>query len=148
MNFIDEITLNQIRQNLLNKEDAKNWFFNLSIEHQKAILQRLSYLVLQAGTRDGDVNIAIKKSNLRPTYTPCILLSQGRIKEQIAKVLKLPNSEFLKAFILLITLFEIADTRRYNNSCQDGCTHWWHRDLSDRRVLAEIRAEFTQEMLV
>lgn len=47
-----------------------------------------------------------------------------------------------------MTLFEIADTRRYNNYCQDGCTHCPHRDLSDRRVLAEIKAEFTEEILV
>ena len=148
MNLADEITINQIKQELISQEDAKNWFLSFSTEAQQEILQRLSYMTLQAGAREEDVSLAIAKSKLRPTYTPCVLLSKERLKEQMAKLLKLPPSEFIKAFFLLISLLAIADARRYCKYCQDGCSHWWHRDLSERKILDEIRHDFQQSILV
>lgn len=148
MNLSDEIAINQIQQELISQQDATNWFLSFPTETQQDILQRLSYMALQAGAREADVSLAIAKSKLRPTYTPCVLLSKGRLKEQMAKLLKLPASEFIKAFFLLISLLAIADARRYSKYCQDGCSHWWHRDLSDRQVLDEIRCEFEQSILV
>ncbi|MEG4804251.1 DUF5958 family protein [Microcoleus sp. ARI1-B5] len=148
MNLADEIAINQIQQELISQEDAKNWFLSFPTEEQQEILQRISYMALQAGAREADVSLAIARSKLRPTYTPCVLLSKGRLKEQIAKLLKLPASEFIKAFFLLISLLAIADARRYSKYCQDGCSHWWHRDLSDRQVLDEIRRELQQSILV
>ncbi|MCW6052758.1 DUF5958 family protein [Lyngbya sp. CCAP 1446/10] len=148
MNLADEIAINQIQQELISQQDATNWFLSFPTETQQDILQRLSYMALQAGARETDVSLAIAKSKFRPTYTPCVLLSKGRLKEQMAKLLKLPDSEFIKAFFLLISLLAIADARRYSKYCQDGCSHWWHRDLSDRNVLDEIRHEFEQTILV
>lgn len=148
MNLADQIAINQIQQELISQQDAKNWFLSFPTKTQQEILQRLSYMALQAGARETDVSLAIAQSKLRPTYTPCVLLSKGRLKEQMAKLLKLPASEFIKAFFLLISLLAIADARRYSKYCQDGCSHWWHRDLSDRQVLDEIRHEFEQTILV
>lgn len=148
MNLADEIAINQIQQELISQQDATNWFLSFPTQAQQEILQRLSYMAIQAGARETDVSLAIAKSKLRPTYTPCVLLSKGRLKEQMAKLLKLPASEFIKAFFLLISLLAIADARRYSKYCQDGCSHWWHRDLSDRNVLDEIRHEFEQTILV
>ena len=84
MNLADEITINQIKQELISQEDAKNWFLSFPTEYQQEILQRLSYMTLQAGAREEDVSLAITKSKLRATYTPCVLLSKGRLKEQMA----------------------------------------------------------------
>ncbi len=148
MNLADEITINQIKQKLISQEDAKNWFLSFPSEAQQEILHRLCYMTLQAAARDEDVSLAIAKSKLRPTYTPCVLLGRGRLKEQMAKLLKLPPSEFIKTFFLLISLLAIGDARRYCKYCQDGCSHWWHRDLSDRKILDEIRREFQQSILV
>jgi len=146
MNLADEIRINQIQQELISHEDAKNWFLSFPTEDQQEILQRLSYRTLQAGAREEDVSVAIAKSKLRPTYTPCVLLSRGRLKEQIAKLLKLPPSESIKTFFLLMSLLAIADARRYWKYCQHGCSHWWHRDLSDRKVVDEIRRELQQSI--
>ena len=101
MNLADEITINQIKQELISQEDAKNWFLSFPTEGQQEILQWLSYMTLQARAREEDVSLAIAKSKLRPTYTPCVLLSRGRLKEQMAKLLKLPPSESIKTFFLL-----------------------------------------------
>lgn len=148
MNLTDEITINQIQQALISQENAKNWFLSFSIEGLQEILQRLSYMTIQAGAREEDVSLAITKSKLRATYTPCVLLRRGRLKEQMAKLLKLPSSESIKSFFLLISLLAIADARRYDKYCQDGCSHWWHRDLSDRKVVGEIRCKLEQSILV
>lgn len=148
MNLDDAITLNQIQQKLISQEDAKNWFLSFPIADRHEILKWLCDMAIQARARDEDISLAITKSKLRPTYTPCVLLSKGRLKEQMVKVLKLPPSEFLKAFVLLVSLLGIADARRYSKDCQDGCSHWWHRDLSDRQILDEIRREFLQPQTV
>lgn len=148
MNLDDFIILNQIQRELISQEDAKNWFLSFPIADQYEILKWLCDMALQARARDEDVSLAIAKSKLRPTYTPCVLLSKGRLKEQMVKVLKLPPSEFLKSFVLLVSLLGIADARRYSKDCQDGCGHWWHRDLSDRQVLDEIKREFLQPQTV
>ncbi|OCQ91659.1 hypothetical protein BCD67_09125 [Oscillatoriales cyanobacterium USR001] len=148
MNLADEITINQIRQELISQEDTKNWFSSFPPQYQQEILQWLSYIVIQAGAREEDVALAIVKSKLRPTYTPCVLIGKGRLKEQLVKIVQLPTSEFMKAFLLLMSLFAIADARRYNKYCQDGCSHWWHRDLSDRQTLDEIFHEFQQIVVV
>jgi len=66
----------------------------------------------------------------------------------MAKLLKLPASESIKTFFLLMSLLAIADARRYSKYCQNGCSHWWHRDLSDRKVLDEIQRDFQQSILV
>ncbi|MEG3858458.1 DUF5958 family protein [Microcoleus sp. herbarium12] len=148
MNLNDEITINQIQQELMSQEDATNWLLSFSTQGQQEILQRLSYMTIQAGAREEDVSLAITKSKLRATYTPCVLLRRGRLKEQMAKLLKLPSSESIKTFFLSISLLAIADARRYDKYCQDGCSHWWHRDFSDRKVVDEIRCEFEQSILV
>ena len=44
MNLADEITINQIQQELISQEDAKNWFLRFPTEYQQEILQRLSYM--------------------------------------------------------------------------------------------------------
>ena len=58
MNLAVEITINQIQQELISQEDAKNWFLSFPTEYQQEILQRLSYMTLQAGAREEDVSLA------------------------------------------------------------------------------------------
>ncbi|MEU5416165.1 DUF5958 family protein [Streptomyces clavifer] len=62
------------------------------------------------------------------THTPAVLISRGRIDEQLGKVAGLaPVEERRKAFRLLIALLTIADARRRKRFCSGGCSHWWHR---------------------
>ena len=83
--------------------------------------------IQQAGAIEADVPEAIEKARVKETCTPCILLQNGRLKMQLAKVLNLPSIEYLKTFFLLVSIFSVADTRRRNNQCKNGCSHWWHR---------------------
>jgi hypothetical protein len=122
--------INSITQGVQSIEDGKNWFKDLLPEKQFEILREISAYIQQAGARETDVPEAIEKAQVKETYTPCALLKNGRLKMQLVKVLNLPSAEYLKSFSILISLLSIADTRRRNNQCKDGCSHWWHQPLT------------------
>lgn len=125
-----QLRLNQYAQSYREIQDAKYWFESLATIDQLEVLRELSYLVLQAGANDKDVNEAIEYSRLKKTFTPCILLLKGNLKVQLSKILGLPPAEHTKSLLLLISLLSIADKRRRDTSCSGGCSHWWHKDLS------------------
>lgn len=121
--------INSIAHGIQSIEDGKNWFKDLLPDKQFEILGEISTYIQQAGARETDVPEAIEKAQIKETYTPCVLLKNGKLKMQLAKVLNLPSTEYLKSFSILISLLSIADTRRRNNQCKDGCSHWWHQSL-------------------
>jgi len=62
------------------------------------------------------------------TDTPAVLITRGRIDQQPGKIAGLaPLDERRTAFRLLIAVLAIADARRRERYCSDGCGHWWHR---------------------
>ncbi|GGU61307.1 DUF5958 family protein [Streptomyces lavendofoliae] len=57
-----------------------------------------------------------------------MLISRCRVDEQFGKIAGLaPPDRRRKAFRLLIAVLAIADGRRRERFCSDGCSHWWHR---------------------
>ncbi|MFJ4689615.1 DUF5958 family protein [Streptomyces sp. NPDC088789] len=83
---------------------------------------------VQARAVAEDAQEAIRRAGLRLTHTPAVLISRGRIDEQLGKIAGLaPLDERRKAFRLLIAVLTIADARRREGFCSDGCSHWWHR---------------------
>ncbi|MFE7216436.1 DUF5958 family protein [Streptomyces sp. NPDC001698] len=64
----------------------------------------------------------------KPTHTPSVLVTRGRIDEQLGKVAGLtPPHERVKAFRLLVQILGLADARRRERFCADGCRHEWHQ---------------------
>ncbi|GAB6098008.1 hypothetical protein JCM14469_42620 [Desulfatiferula olefinivorans] len=129
----ESLFLNSLAQGIRPIREGTDWFETLSFEKQLEILREISVYAQQAGVRESDVQNAIYKSGLKSTYTPCILVSKGNLKVQLAKVLNLPKVEYIKVFILLLSLLSVADERRMNNQCKDGCSHWWHQDINGTR---------------
>lgn len=140
MNIDHEIFLNQLAQGIQSLHSGKAWFSGFSVEERLDLLRLLSHMALQAGAREEDVPPAIERSQLRRSYAPCVLLLKGGLRGQIAKVLALPSEEYEKAFVLLLALLTIADTRRRESRCAGGCLHWWHQDLSKEQVVNALRA--------
>ncbi|XXX73574.1 DUF5958 family protein [Sorangium sp. So ce134] len=118
--------LNRLAQGLITEEEGRLWFGGLVEGEQRDVLGKLWFFAAQAGAREGDVDNAIARAQLKPSFTPCVLLKTGRLKIQAAKVLGLPLAEYEKSFRLLSALFQIADERRRREECKDGCSHWWH----------------------
>jgi hypothetical protein len=132
------VKLNQYSQGIRSIENGKDWFSSFSSGKQHGVLRELSNLILQAGANSSDVDEAIDKSGLKSTFTPCVLLKKENLKVQLSKVLSLPSGEYTKAFALFISLLSIADQRRRDTKCKNGCSHWWHQDLSNEGIVRQI----------
>ncbi|MFF1896216.1 DUF5958 family protein [Streptomyces sp. NPDC058206] len=103
-------------------------FDALGPEEQSEALLFLCHHCVQARVVVEDGPESIRRAGLRPTHTPAVLITRGRIEHQLGKIASLtPLDERRKAFRLLVAVFAIADGRRRERFCSDGCGHWWHR---------------------
>ncbi|MGW2378501.1 DUF5958 family protein [Kitasatospora sp. NPDC001683] len=55
-----------------------------------------------------------------------MLVTRGRLTEQLTKIIHLPQDERIKSFRLLVALLGVADERRRVRFCASGCRHGWH----------------------
>ncbi|WP_328907379.1 DUF5958 family protein [Streptomyces sp. NBC_00234] len=123
-----DVILNELAQGLRPMPEGIEWFDALGAEQQSEILRYLSHHCLQARATPEDGPESISRAGLRPTHTPSVLIARGRIDDQLSKIASLaPLDERRKAFRLLIAVLAIADERRRERFCSDGCGHWWHR---------------------
>lgn len=134
-----DIEINQVSQGFRDLAEVLARFEALSDEEQRSVLRRVNVLAIQAGALDEDASEAILRSEVRPTRTSAVVLSKGRIDLQLAKAASLPRAELSDGFRLAIALLAIADERRRRTKCANGCSHWWHQNLSDEGVLMQIR---------
>ncbi|MEX0174407.1 DUF5958 family protein [Streptomyces sp. LMG1-1-1.1] len=126
-----DVLLNELAQGLRPMSEGIEWFDVLGQEEQSEVLLFLRHHCVQARAVTEDAPESICRAGLRPTHTPAVLISQGRIDEQLGKIAGLaPLDERRKAFRLLISVLAIADARRRERDCSGGCSHWWHK-LSD-----------------
>ncbi|WP_246114022.1 DUF5958 family protein [Streptomyces montanus] len=72
---------------------------------------------MQARAVESDAENAIARSGLRPAYTPAVMLTRWRLNMS-----DLPFYDRARAFLLLVALFAIADTRRRERYCAGGCS--------------------------
>jgi len=144
MTIDEEILVNQLAQGIVEMQAGENWFAGLTESTQRSVLQELNVFIANASPHSEDAAKAVAISGLKPTFTPCVLLTTGlSIRHQVAKISNLPGAELGKSFSLLIALLAVADTRRRTTKPLDTTNHWWHRDLRDAYVLNAIRQEFS-----
>ncbi|MEF9902054.1 DUF5958 family protein [Streptomyces hirsutus] len=123
-----DVMLNKLAQGLRPMAQGIEWFDGLSSEEQSETLRFLRHHCVQARAVIEDGPESIRRAGLRPTHTPAVLITRGRIDRQLGKIASLaPLDERRKAFRLLIAVLAIADERRRERLCSDGCGHWWHR---------------------
>lgn len=123
-----QIAINSLVQGFTSLPEGEAWFAShVSIERQK-ILKDLHYCIFQAHPKPEEVEVAIKLSGVKPSMTPCVVLAKWRTHPArgAEAVAELPEPEHMKAFKVLLALFSVADERRRNTHCRDGCTHDWH----------------------
>ena len=134
-----DIFLNQAAQGICDPSSLVVTFAAFSEDEKRSALRRANLLAGQAGARDSDVPEAVIRSGVWPTRTAAVLLAKGRLDLQLAKISTLPAAELHDALKLAIALLAIADRRRRERHCAQGCTHWWHQDLRDEAFLSKIR---------
>ncbi|MFJ2650225.1 DUF5958 family protein [Streptomyces sp. NPDC087420] len=133
-----DLMLNELAQGLRSMSQGIEWFEALGPAEQSETLRYLSHHCAQARAVTEDGPESIRRAGLRPTHTPAVLITHGRIDQQLWKIASLtPPDERRKAFRLLIALLAIADERRRARHCSDGCGHWWHNlSVADRSGFA------------
>lgn len=121
-----ELQLNKIAQGIVRLKDGIDWFDTCDLDTKKDILHSLSVILTQSHPTSDEVEIGIKRSELKRTYTPCVLMVEKPFSEAVARIRSLPQNEWRKAFLLWLSIYSIADKRRRKTECSDGCTHEWH----------------------
>ncbi|MFH8371171.1 DUF5958 family protein [Streptomyces sp. NPDC018031] len=122
-----DVLLNELAQGLRPMSEGIEWFDDLGSKEQSEVLLFLRHHCVQARVVPEDAPESIRRSGLRLTHTPVVLISRGRIDMQLGKIAGLtPVNERRKAFKLLIAVLAVADGRRRERFCSHGCGHWWH----------------------
>ena len=122
-----DILLNELAQRLRPMSDGVAWFDSLDAAEQTQVLLYLCHHCIQARAVTEDAPESIRRSGLRPTHTPAVLIARGQIDEQLGKIATLtPLDERRKAFKLLVAVLSVADARRRERYCLSGCGHSWH----------------------
>jgi hypothetical protein len=123
----DAKMLNRVAQGRLQFAEAVHWFESLQAEEQSEWLRTIAMMCHQAHPLREEVAPAIALAELKPTFTPCVLLQKaGQPERVLDRIAALQADERKKAFRLMFALYCIADTRRRATQCKNGCSHEWH----------------------
>ncbi|MFD1146458.1 DUF5958 family protein [Saccharothrix hoggarensis] len=128
------IILNELAQGLRPLSEGVGWFEGLAADDQVTTLRDVAEYCVQARATVEDGAESVRRSGIRPTHTPAVLITRGRLTEQLAKIVNLPADERVKAFRLLVALLGVADERRRARYCADGCGHAWHHLSPGRQI--------------
>lgn len=137
MELLNEIQVNKFGQGLVQINDLSNIFSLLTLNEKKEFLNDILFLIMQSKPKEDDIERAIEESNLKRTYTPCILIKKGVANHNLKKLLDLPENEINKSFTLLLHLFKISYSRRFEIE-KDDVNKWWYWDLSDDKKVKTI----------
>ncbi|MBV4360609.1 DUF5958 family protein [Pinibacter aurantiacus] len=137
MKIEDQIILNRFGQGLTDVESLERVFSPLDTFQKRLYLNNLIFLIQQSKPKNEDIEIAIRESQLKATFTPCVLLRKGVANHQLQRITGLPEPELSKSFILLLTLFKIAYQRRFSVE-KNAPDKWWYWDLSEESKIQEL----------
>ncbi|MFJ9376891.1 DUF5958 family protein [Streptomyces sp. NPDC101455] len=122
------VRLNELTQGLRPLAEGVEWFEGLAADEQFEVLRDLGGFCMQARATLEDGPESVRTAGIRPTHTPAVLITRGqRLSAQLTKIINLPQDERVKAFRLLVALLGVADGRRRERFCAEGCTHTWHQ---------------------
>lgn len=138
MNLEQEIQFNQFGQGVCEETKLIGQFESLDIESKRSLLRDVENLIMQSKSTIDDIDKAISKSGLKPTFTPCIVIKKGLNYGNFQKIISLPENELTKAFRLFIYLFKEGYHRRYLDEKGDP-NKWWYWDLSNDENLEKIK---------
>ncbi len=126
-----EVIINKIAQGKIDFQNGISWFSELEVNLQKEIIQLLEYYILQAHPDTESIELGIKSTHIKDSMTPIVILKTAQnLKIALSKIIALPDSELIKSFTTLISIFKIADKKRREVYCKNGCSHEWH-NLTD-----------------
>ena len=121
-----ELKINKIAQGLISLDEGLAWYDESEADSRNEIMKALDLCIFQSHPTKEDVEKGIKKSGLKETYSPCVLARIKPFNEARQKLLNMPEPDRRRGFILFLSIFSVADKRRRETCCKDGCAHEWH----------------------
>lgn len=137
MNVSYEILVDKFGQSLIDASELLTEFDACDLVCKRRTLNDILYLVLQSKVADSDIDMAIKNSRLKPSFTPCVMLKKGTALHNLERMAGLPEAELGKVYILLLHLFKIGYQRRFEDE-KNNVSKWWYWDLSDKNNIDKI----------
>lgn len=116
----------------------KIWILQKNRSFLKEII---CYFIQQSKAKDEDILDAIEMSNLKPTYTPSVMIKKGVTTSNLEKIAELPEKELEKVFVLFLSVFKIAYQRRFLIE-KNTPKKWWYWDMSDENNIAKIKKQY------
>jgi len=134
------ILLNQYVQSVANQEDIVRWYSSLDENAKQLAVKEIWILATQAQVSENDVMNATTQSGLKPTHTPVQMLKINKMPfhRRGYELATLKGTVLKQAFLLVLECFALAESRRKEQEDPKSCNHWWHKDLSDKKVVKEI----------
>ena len=121
-----EIMINKIAQSVIDIDDGSSWFNTLSVDEKHRVIILLKLYIEQSHPSQDTIDLGIDNIPLKPTMTPFVILRTSPFKIALDKIVHLPEYEFHKSFMALMTLFKYADSERRKTQCKGSCDHEWH----------------------
>jgi len=121
-----ELKINKLAQGLIPLEEGLEWYDISDAEYRENIMRALDLCVYQSHPTVEDIEEGIKLSGLKETYSPCVLVRKKHFNEARNKIIHMPELDQRRGFILLLSIFSVADERRRKTQCKGGCDHEWH----------------------
>jgi len=118
--------INRLAQGIIPISQGLSWFSGLGEEERSKVMSDLNLCIHQSHPTKIDIEIGIKNSELKDTYSPCVLIRKKPFNLVRQKVLNFTDLDQERAFELFIHVFSVADTRRRIEICKGVCTHDWH----------------------
>ena len=136
----EEIFINQFVQHLHSLDAMVEWFNDRDYDDKKEVIHNLINMVIQSHPTYDEITKAAEELRLIKSPAAVKLLNPNKPYSKFGyELVGLPERELEKCFELLLVTLSIADNRRRDTACINGCNHWWHKDLSDEAVIEQIR---------
>lgn len=146
LNFEDNLRINQWVQSVIPFTDLIDQVLVDKNQASSHLLQELVDLCRQARCVAEDGPRAVAVSELNQRRSACVMLSKGASLQVLRKVAQLRGRDSLDALLLLLHVLRLADSRRRREE-ELPCSHWWHRDLGDPAVVAQLREQYVSGRL-
>lgn len=143
----DLIRMNQLVRRRVDFDSFGKWYEALALEEQAALVAGLCHCAYQAGVDESTYERACGAAGL--DHGDEIVVMMKKVRGQgglniggLTDWLRSAESNGrFRAFRLFVYLFAEAEYRVIANEDKESCSHWWHRNLEDQRVVQSILSD-------
>jgi len=132
-------------RNQIDFEGFIEWYDSLSVLAQSTLITTLCEFAFQAGADEGIYKDALAAAALdsanplvmqaKSFHNPYEFLNLFGLRSWLTQ---LDIAERFTVFKMYVYLFGTAEGRVFQGAASKGCSHWWHRDLLDERVVQDL----------